>query len=150
LLHVLTWQTGAALGHASHNSEGTASLSTRWLFAEGVVGAFHTYVALLNPSPRTARLTVTYLGVDGVTPVVREHTIAPDSRLSLHVNSASPELASPSSSISFGLAVRTGGGHAASAAALSAASVTARDGRVTIGGCGGPKTRDNWGEFLPS
>ena len=47
-----TWLIGAPYGYGSHASEGTASLSTRWLFAEGVTGAFHTYVALLNPSPK--------------------------------------------------------------------------------------------------
>jgi hypothetical protein len=88
-----TWLTGSPYGYGSHASEGTASPSTRWLFAEGVIGAFHTYVAVLNPSPRTATLTVTYLGADGVTPVVREHTVAPDSRITIDVNADAAGLA---------------------------------------------------------
>lgn len=90
-----TWLTGSALGYGSHASEGTASLSTRWFFAEGVIGGgFHTYVALLNPSSRTARLTVAYLGPEGVTQVVREHTIAPESRFTIDVNPDAAGLAS--------------------------------------------------------
>jgi hypothetical protein len=91
------WPTArgiSVLGYGGHTSEGTASLSTRWLFAEGVTGAFQTYVALLNPSPRAATLTVTYFGVDGITPIVREHTIAPDSRMSIDVNADAAGLAS--------------------------------------------------------
>jgi hypothetical protein len=89
-----TFRTGSLVGYGSHTSEGTAALSTRWLFAEGVTGSFQTYVALLNPSPRTATLTVTYLGANGVTPVVREHTLAPDSRVTLDVNTDAAGLAS--------------------------------------------------------
>jgi hypothetical protein len=84
----------SGVGYGSHASEGAGSLSTRWFFAEGVVGEFRTYVALVNPSAQTARLTMTYLGVDGVTPVVREHTVAPDSRSTIDVNADAAGLAS--------------------------------------------------------
>jgi hypothetical protein len=103
-----TWRVGSALPYGSHNSEGTASLSTRWLFAEGVIGAFHTYVTLLNPSSQTATLTVTYYGADGsggssgaggVTPLVRHHIIAPDSRATIDVNVDAAGLASNDLSI---------------------------------------------------
>jgi hypothetical protein len=86
--------TPFGLGYGSHASEGAASLSTRWLFAEGVTGAFHTYLTLLNPSTQTARLTVTYFGAAGATPVVREHTVAPDSRGTIDVNADAAGLAS--------------------------------------------------------
>jgi hypothetical protein len=89
-----TFRTGNILGYGSHGSEGSASLSTRWLFAEGVIGAFHTYVTLLNPSAQTANLTVVYLGGDGVTQVVRQHTVAPDSRATIDVNADAAGLAS--------------------------------------------------------
>lgn len=82
------------VGYGTHASEGAGSLSTRWLFAEGVIGSFHTYVSVLNPSPHTARLTVTYLGAAGVTPVVREHIVAPDSRATIDVNMDAAGLAS--------------------------------------------------------
>ncbi len=86
-------------GYGSHASEGVASLSTRWLFAEGVTGVFYTYVALLNPSPQTARLTVTYFGADGATPIVREHIVAPDSRATIFVNADASGLTSSDLSI---------------------------------------------------
>jgi hypothetical protein len=91
--------TPSGLGYGSHASEGTASLSTRWLFAEGVIGAFHTYVALLNPSTETAHLTVTYFGANGATPVVRQHVVAPDSRATIDVNADAAGLASTDLSI---------------------------------------------------
>jgi hypothetical protein len=89
-----TFRSGSSYGYGSHSSEGTASLSTRWFFAEGVTGTtFHTYVALLNPSTRTATLSVVYLGGEGVTQIVREHTIAPDSRATIDVNADAAGLA---------------------------------------------------------
>jgi len=88
------YPTGSPFGYGSHASEGTRSPSKRWLFAEGVTGAFHTYVALLNPSTQRARLTVTYFGAAGATPISREHILEPDSRGTIDVNVDAAGLAS--------------------------------------------------------
>jgi hypothetical protein len=80
--------------YGSHASEGTPVLSTRWMFAEGVTGGFDTWLMLLNPSTETATLTITYLGGEGVMPVVRQHTIGPERRATIPVNLDAASLAS--------------------------------------------------------
>lgn len=87
-------RAGSPVGYGSHGSEGAAALSTRWFFAEGVTGSFHTYISVLNPTTQTATLSVAYLGSDGATQVLRDHTIAPDSRATIDVNADAVGLAS--------------------------------------------------------
>lgn len=89
-----SWRAGWPVGYGSHGSEGAAALSTRWFFAEGVTGTFYNYISVLNPSAQTATLSVAYLGGDGVTQVLREHTVAPDSRATIDVNADAAALAS--------------------------------------------------------
>jgi hypothetical protein len=92
-----TWPkdpSGTSPGYGSHASEGTSVLSRRWLFAEGVTGEFDTYLTLVNPSIDTATVAITYVGGDGVTPVVRQHTIAPERRGTISVNLDAASLAS--------------------------------------------------------
>lgn len=61
-------------------------LSNRWILPEGATGAFSERLAMVNPNPEDATLTVTYLR-EGAPPVMRDYTVAGNSRLTVDVNS---------------------------------------------------------------
>ena len=68
-----------------HDSLGANSLSTGWYFAEGTTrGGFTAYIAVLNPNPAAADITFTYM-LGSESPVVRTHTIEPESRFTLNI-----------------------------------------------------------------
>ena len=50
-------------------------LSNRWILPEGATGFFSERLALANPNPEDASLTITYLRENG-SPVVRDYTVA--------------------------------------------------------------------------
>ncbi|MCU0255360.1 MAG: hypothetical protein MUF60_01330, partial [Vicinamibacterales bacterium] len=61
-------------------------LSNRWTLSEGATGFFTERLALVNPNPEDAALTVTYLR-ENASPIVRDYTVAGRSRLTVDVNS---------------------------------------------------------------
>jgi hypothetical protein len=76
-----------------HESAGVNAPSTTWFHAEGATGAFFdTYILIGNPNGQPATVTLTYLLETGQT-VVRQHTIAPNARLTVPVESEDPLLA---------------------------------------------------------
>ena len=48
-----------ATGYGTHADNGVPAARTRWFLAEGVTGAFDTYVLVYNPSDTAAQLTMT-------------------------------------------------------------------------------------------
>lgn len=60
-------------------------LSNRWILSEGATGFFSERLALVNPNPEPATLTVTYLR-EGFPPIARDHTVAGNSRATVSVN----------------------------------------------------------------
>jgi N-acetylmuramoyl-L-alanine amidase len=76
--------TCAASG--GHDSLGANSLATGWYFAEGTTRAgFTTYITVMNPNHAAADVTFTYMLGSG-SPVVRRHTVDPESRFTLDVS----------------------------------------------------------------
>jgi hypothetical protein len=70
-----------------HCAVGVNSPSLRWYFAEGYTGpGFDEYLTVQNPGAVTANLIVTYT-VQGGTPLVRNHTVDPQSRYTINVGS---------------------------------------------------------------
>ena len=82
----MTWDGG----HGAHVAGATETLGLRWYFAEGVQGAFDTYIVMANPGDIAADVTMTFLPQGGA-PVVRTAQVAPRSRVTLWAG-AVPEL----------------------------------------------------------
>jgi hypothetical protein len=68
-----------------HCAVGVNSPSTSWYFAEGYTGpGFDEYLTVQNPGTAAANLIVTYT-VEGGMPIVRNHTVQPQSRFTINV-----------------------------------------------------------------
>lgn len=79
---------------AGHESAGLPAPSAQWFLAEGATGPFfHQFVLVANPTSTPAPLEVRYLLTDGRL-IVRRHTAAANSRLTIGVHADAPELAS--------------------------------------------------------
>lgn len=87
----MTWD---ATGYGSHADNGAPAARTRWFLAEGVTGAFATYVLIYNPTADPASLTVSFNRVAPHPPIVRTYSLAGHRRLTVHVNGVDPALAS--------------------------------------------------------
>jgi hypothetical protein len=87
----MTWDQ---TGYGSHADNGAPAARTRWFLAEGVTGAFDTYVLIYNPTPNAASLTVSFNRIAPNPPIVRTYTLAGQRRLTIHVDSVDPALAS--------------------------------------------------------
>lgn len=61
-------------------------LSNRWILPEGSTGYFTERLALANPNPEDAFVSISYLR-ENDPPVTRDYTVAAQSRLSIDVNS---------------------------------------------------------------
>ena len=83
--------------YGSHGGTAVDGPRTRWLFAEGSEGFFHTFVLLANSSATPSTVTLTFLR-EGTTPYVRTLTVPPTSRVTLAANGV-PELVNRSFSI---------------------------------------------------
>ncbi len=82
-------------GYGSHAETAVEAPSTTWYLAEGSTsGPFSLFYLLQNPNPATATATVTFLRPAGNAPVVRSYTLPPNSRTTVPVDNAAPELAS--------------------------------------------------------
>jgi hypothetical protein len=60
-------------------------LSNRWMLSEGATGIFTERLALANPNPEDASVTISYLREQG-SPIVRDYTVAGYGRLTVDVN----------------------------------------------------------------
>jgi hypothetical protein len=87
---VVERSTYFANGRGSHNVVASSMLAQEWYVPEGSTNPpFTEVVAVLNPSDRESRLTVTFMKLDGDTEV-REFTLKPTSRLTLNINELIP------------------------------------------------------------
>jgi CSLREA domain-containing protein len=86
----MTWD---ATGYGSHADNGVAAPRTRWFLAEGVTGAFDTYVLVYNPSGTAADIAMTFSRVAPLPPIVRTYSVQPHSRLTVPVDGVDPDLA---------------------------------------------------------
>jgi hypothetical protein len=85
---------------AGHVGAGVTDPATSWLFAEGSTGFFDTYVLVANPGTTAATVDVSYFVEGQATPIVRSHTVAPASRLTINVNGEGGVLAASSMAMS--------------------------------------------------
>ena len=82
-------------GYGSHAETAVEAPSTTWYLAEGsTAGPFSLFYLLQNPNAATASATITFLRPAGNAPVVRSYTLPPNSRTTVPVDNAAPELAS--------------------------------------------------------
>jgi hypothetical protein len=86
----MTWD---ATGYGSHADNGVAAPRTRWFLAEGVTGAFDTYVLVYNPTAIDANITMTFSRIAPLPPIARPYTVPARSRLTVLVDGVDPELA---------------------------------------------------------
>ncbi|AMY09764.1 IPT/TIG domain protein [Luteitalea pratensis] len=90
---------GNELFSAGHNSAAVDVPALRWFLAEGATGGtFDEFVLIANPNGAPANLKVSYLRA-GKSPLVKNYTAAPQSRLTIWVDKEAPELASAEVSI---------------------------------------------------
>jgi uncharacterized repeat protein (TIGR01451 family) len=75
----MTWDASA---YAAHTATAVTQPATRWYFAEGAQGLFHTFVLLENPQTTPSSVTVTFLR-EMDTPVVRTLTLGARSRATI-------------------------------------------------------------------
>jgi hypothetical protein len=95
---------GQAWG-AGTSSIGVTNAARQWYFAEGLANSlFDTYLLLMNPGEETAQVAIDVLRANGLPPLVIERAVPPRTRVTVHLNSAHPELAP---NTSFGLIVRS-------------------------------------------
>ncbi len=79
--------SGGATGYGQTTRAGTTVAATSWLFAEGTtVNRFETYLTVLNPGARAARVGVSFFGRSGRLLAGRTLRVAPLSRATLSVN----------------------------------------------------------------
>jgi hypothetical protein len=87
---VVERSTYFAEGRGSHNVVASPMLAQEWYVPEGSTNPPFTEVtAVLNPSDRESRLTVTFMRIDGNTQA-REFLLGPTSRLTLNINDLLP------------------------------------------------------------
>ena len=83
---------------AGHESAGIAVPSAQWFLAEGATGPFfHQFILVANPTGTPAALEFRYLLTDGRV-VMKSHTVAANSRLTVGVHAEDPLLAAASMS----------------------------------------------------
>jgi IPT/TIG domain-containing protein/fibronectin type III domain protein/thrombospondin type 3 repeat protein len=82
-----------------HNSAGVTAPSTSWFLAEGSTGSyFSMYVLFANPNAQAASLRVTYLRGSGA-PVVKNYSVAANSRRTVSVAQEDSALADAAVSV---------------------------------------------------
>jgi hypothetical protein len=81
-----------ATGYGIHADNGVPAPRTRWLLAEGVTGAFDTYVLVYNPSDADATVTMSFNRIAPNPPVVRTCAVAAHRRLTVQVDTVDPVL----------------------------------------------------------
>jgi hypothetical protein len=87
----VTWDATGYGGHAETALEGPA---TTWYLAEGAThGAFSLFYLLQNPNATDASVTIDYLRLAPLAPVIKTYTVPARSRLTIPVDDQGPELA---------------------------------------------------------
>lgn len=89
------WAGTSTSWYEAHNAFGVMAPGLKWGLAEGRVGtdrAFETYILLGNDGMDESVVRVTFLRKTGGT-VVKQYTVAPQSRYNVAVNAMVPELA---------------------------------------------------------
>jgi hypothetical protein len=80
------YKTGERSWDGGHDVLGASATATNWLFAEGYTGDnFEEWLCLQNPGNDAANVTITYFPKSG-TSVTKPHTVPPNSRLTVNVN----------------------------------------------------------------
>jgi len=81
----MTWGTD---GYGSHAERGVVTRSaTTWYLAEGAThGSFDLFYLIQNPGPVAAEIEIAYLLPAPTPPVIRNYTIAPNSRQTIRVD----------------------------------------------------------------
>ena len=88
----MTWDDRA---YAAHTEAAVAAPSTSWYLAEGTTsGDFALFYLLQNPHPAAIEATVTFVRPSPLPPIVRAYPLPPNSRTTIAVDAAGPELAS--------------------------------------------------------
>jgi CSLREA domain-containing protein len=82
-----------ATGYGTASDAGVAAARNHWFLAEGVTGAFDTYVLVYNPSMVAAPITMTFYRVAPLPPIARLYFVPASGRLTVRVNDVDPELA---------------------------------------------------------
>jgi hypothetical protein len=83
-----------ATGYGSHAETGTSSPALEWFFAEGAThGGFDLFYLLQNPNGTDAAVEITYLRPAPAAPIVHTYTVAANSRRTIYVDQADPDLA---------------------------------------------------------
>jgi hypothetical protein len=80
--------------YEAHNAFGVNEPAMRWGLAEGRVGgpqSFQTYILVGNTTATESSVRVTFLRVGGSN-VIKNYTVAPNSRFTIDVNGTAPEL----------------------------------------------------------
>lgn len=71
---------------AGHSSMGATALATTWYLPEGCTASpFEEWVLVMNPGAAPANVTATFM-LEGGNNIVRRYTLAPTSRLTIHVD----------------------------------------------------------------
>ena len=88
----MTWD---GTGYGSHAETAVDAPSMTWYLAEGSTsGPFSLFYLLQNPNAASATATIRFLRPAGSPPVVRSYTLPPNSRTTVPIDTAAPELAS--------------------------------------------------------
>ncbi|MEO5821834.1 MAG: BACON domain-containing carbohydrate-binding protein [Vicinamibacteraceae bacterium] len=88
----MSWDSS---GYGSHAETAVDAPSTTWYLAEGSTsGPFSLFYLLQNPNAATVNATITFLRPAGNAPVVRSYVLPANSRTTIPVDSAAPELTS--------------------------------------------------------
>jgi hypothetical protein len=83
-------------GRGSHAEHGLSGPSHQWYFAEGATyTGFSLFYLLQNPGDTPAHVTMTYLREPPLAPLLKQHQVAPHSRLTVWVNNDEAGPATP-------------------------------------------------------
>jgi hypothetical protein len=88
------WPWSPDQWYEAHGSFGSSSWSGHWGLAEGRVGGpedYRTFILLANDNREAATVTIRFLRESGQ-PVIKEFTVAPQSRLTIDVGFQVPEI----------------------------------------------------------
>jgi hypothetical protein len=78
---------------AGHEGAAVTAPATNWFLAEGATGSFFDlFVLVANAESTDAQIKVSYLLPNGAAPVVKNYTVAANSRLTINVDGEDPKL----------------------------------------------------------
>ena len=90
----MSWGTSVATSeYGAHAERASAGPGTSWFLAEGATGAFSLFYLLQNPGDTAATATIRYLRPSPLPPLDRTYSLPPRARVTIPVNTQSPNLA---------------------------------------------------------